>query len=220
MAIEVAHQAYFSSKAKDSAQASCNESSEGSHFSSSYGQPRQFCKVFWANYIHDLESIWWIAVWVLYRFQKPEQKRKTPREIPKEGPWEPFLNLGSLTSRTGFFNFDMRFLKHIHSIPNPVLALKIFVLKCKQVLDTAYMAEETHMKMNSPIKMSEGCTIHKKILKLLRSARSKNDVSRIIPIDRKVVNIGTGSESKCNINEIEEIEDLIQNYEQQQVFAY
>ena len=145
---------------------------------------------------------------------------KTPREIPKEGPWKLVLDLGPLTSRTGFFTFDMRFLNHTYGILDPVLASKIFVIKCKQVLNTAYITEETDMEINSPIRMSERCTIHKKTLKLLQSARSKNDVGRIIPIDRKVVNIGTESESRCNIIKIEEIEDLIKNYEQQQVFAY
>ena len=31
---------------------------------------RDWLPTFWANYIHDLESIWWILIWTLLTYQK------------------------------------------------------------------------------------------------------------------------------------------------------
>ena len=103
MAVEVASRAYLFYKVKKgSTQASCDGLPNS-------GQPARVCKLFLANYIHDLESIWWIAVWILYRFQKAEEKQNTLRQMSSK---ELVLDLGSLESLKNFLLFDVMFFNY------------------------------------------------------------------------------------------------------------
>ena len=220
MAIEVAFQTYLHLKIpKESLLERCNVSSDKSCSSSSYNEPKKRCGSFWATYIHDLESIWWIVVWILHRFQKPEEKRETSKKILKERHWEPSLDLGSLVSRFDFWLHDATFVDLIQEIPRPVRALKKFVVECRDALTAAYKAKEINMRANSQIYMSDRCTIHKEVLELLQTARLKNDVDFIVPINRKAMNIKASSESELGTSKTGGNKDLLKNYEQQQVFA-
>ena len=214
MAVEVENQEYLYLEVnRESMLKACNVSSEDPYSLSSHRRPVKSDKQFWTNYIHDLESIWWITVWILCRFQKHEKKRETL--APQGNP----LDLECSKSRLKFLRHDPYFIKHIKKIPLPFLELKRFVIECRHTLGTTYKANEINMEANSPIYMSDNCTIHKEVLELLRSTRRKNDIDRIAPIKQKAVNTKEKSESELDVFETEGKKDLNMGYEQQQVSA-
>ena len=233
MAIEVAAKSFLhevsnvSSSSSDSSTLRSSSTSYGSstsyNLSSTYSlstlssspghdQSKQGSKPFWANYIHDLESIWWIAVWLLYRFEQVERKRKTSENVPRDHQWNSLLDFESLFDRELFFSHDNIFFSYISDIPRPVPVLEKFVTQCRKVLLSAYKAKESKSDLSSPIYMSRKCTLHKKIYRLLDSAQRKNDVDRVVPIKKRVIDTGTGSKPKCNINKTGESGNSVKEY--------
>ena len=214
MAVEAENQEYLYLEVnRESMLKACNVSSEDPYSPSSHRRPVKSDKQFWTNYIHDLESIWWVTVWILCKFQKHEKKRET--SAPQGNP----LDLECSKSRLKFLRHDPYFIKHIKKIPLPFLELKRFVIECRHALGVTYKANGINMEANSPIYMSDNCTIHKEVLELLRSTRRKNDIDRIAPIKQKAVNTKEKSESELDVFETEGKKDLNMGYEQQQVSA-
>ena len=92
MAVEVAEQAHLFAQYYRSKRPAGYNQQIGEETSDTVDTP----KGIYYNYIHDLESIWWIAIWALFNFEKKHSRtdkadllaayeRKTNRDLPFSG---------------------------------------------------------------------------------------------------------------------------------------
>ena len=190
------------------------ESTESGSNLSCYSQPERHRIPFWANYIHDLESIWWISVWVLYRFRKATEKRRVLTKVSEDHSCKLFLKPDSPLPRLTFLTLNNSFKNYIENIPHPLYNLKKFVVECRQKLLSAYETIESSMKVNLPIYMTDGGMLHREIVGLLQAARS-NDDDEIVLITKKAKNKAGITEYKHDIPKTRESEDLRKKRQQQ-----
>ena len=190
MSVEVATRTLlFYEKKSDQGEGPSYEPTESCTASSSQSQPDKEDRPFWANYIHDLESIWWISVWILYKFRKATEKRVVITDISKEHSQNLFLASEPSSFRLLFLMVEKSFMSYIKSIPHPIHSLVGFVINFRKLLVSAYKNEEIDMKEDSPIYMADECTLHKEILELLKVAQGKDNYNdKIVLVEEKITN--------------------------------
>ena len=153
--------------------------------------------LFWANYLHDLESLWWIIVKTLFTFEETEalgsdssayqlqaKNRDEVVEMLFSGDGE-----GKTCMRAAFF-YDSEysgysyFDDYLKTIPCPLSALETIIREIRTKLHNAYKIKEYDMeRLDRPIELSAGDTLHEEILKVLKSHPIEN--VDIIAIDDK-----------------------------------
>ena len=140
-------------------------------------QGSEHLKQFWANYVHDLESIWWIAVWTFYLFKKKDTE-EGPTEDSKSVFEGLFSNPNALYYRYNFLSSRDIFEISMKDVTYKIPELEKIILKIRRKLLATYALKEMGMDKTSPILMDDKCEIHEDILQILRSARAtgKGDV--------------------------------------------
>ena len=128
-------------------------------------------KGIWVNYLHDIESIWWIVIWTLFTYQKASLVRSKSKEYKKLRDDQRytstllFSGFPSAQYRKDFLTDPDSFMNHIDNAPNHLRGLKAFSMTFRKILLQHYWEEEN--KGVDPILVTDGGLIHKEILGLL-----------------------------------------------------
>ena len=141
---------------------------------------------FWANYLHDLESLWWILVWTNTHFLKASDfESKSPAyelEKKKKDAINEMLfsHTKILMEREYFFSSNGSHYKHLGKVPNSFPNLRHVVKVMRKMLLFTYFMREEEMDDTIPILVSDDCSLHIDCLEQLRS-HPWEDI-KIIPI--------------------------------------
>ena len=175
--------------------------------------------LFWANYLHDLESLWWIIVKTLFTFEETEAlgsdssayqlQAKNRDEVvemlfPGDGEGKTCMRPAFFydSEYSGYSYFD----DYLETIPCPLSALEIVIREIRTKLHNAYKVKEYDMeKLDRPIELSDGDTLHEEILEILRS-HPVGDVNIIAIDDKQKAKVEKKQKSKrknCEIIENE-----------------
>ena len=130
-------------------------------------------EVLWANYLHDLESIWWILIWVLFNFKKATNIESTTSTYhlqvkEKGGAYEElfpqdFDHLKRQTFLQQRRTFESKMGKASCSLPE----IYNIAASMRESLCFAYDEEEKKLVKDLPIKLVDGGMLHKELLKIL-----------------------------------------------------
>ena len=130
---------------------------------------------FWANYLHDLESIWWIIAWTSLNFEKIEDISAVPQyervedKVRDEIIDEIFPDDLHSRERSKFFHSESSFNTQMGMVPRPLLALEYIMEKLRKILNDAYLEEEYSLEKNDqPIELLHERVPHEKILEILK----------------------------------------------------
>lgn len=140
----------------------------------------------WANYIHDLESIWWIAIWTLFAFQEtPEADSKFENEIYKEmiEAQRCYMGLifpGKMSSalRAAFLIHDDEIGELLDHIPDDLQTLRFTMMGIRDKLLECYTDE--YLNGKDPITMTNDGLLHNEIMKALKCVAHSN--TKVIPV--------------------------------------
>ena len=126
---------------------------------------------FWANYLHDLESVWWIIIWTYTHFLKASDVESKSLSYELEKNEKKTLNdilFPGLSEERWKFLATGSFYEYLDGIPKSFPRLKRIAKFMKSRLLSAYYARENSMDICEPILVSDECTLHRDILEGLR----------------------------------------------------
>ena len=136
----------------------------------------------WANYIHDLESIWWIAVWTFLAFQGASEANSetgSNEEVIKHQTYYlSTLFRGTMDNddRPSFFTIDDSFVEvmgGMDSVPDSLATLGTAIIQIRYMLIECYKAEAR--KGNNPVKITNG-RLHHEMLQSLNNIMQQEDI--------------------------------------------
>ena len=148
---------------------------------------------FYYNYIHDLESVWWIAVWALFNFEK---KDIGANEIDSQAAKQRKLNKDKLFSGTTDSNYRFRFLtiresyaRTIRCLPKYFKNLSVMLGIIAKAITEFYRKKESNKEWNKgdPILWYESSNIHRTFIRLLNRVNTEEfEIRRIPGIDDEI----------------------------------
>ena len=135
-------------------------------------EPSHF-PVFHANYIHDLESIWWILLWVILNFEKAGQEEYTEeyKEEIKErvdAAARLFHTGSDCSGRKSILEWKPAFKGLMSKISSSFDGLAQVTITFKKKMISTYKKEEG--RINFPIKLRDGGVLHQVILEAFRTS--------------------------------------------------
>ena len=137
--------------------------------------PPEPCKIplFYYNYLHDLESIWWVLIWFLLKYEKAGYKGTAENYITtykdriKDRMEVSTIYFQNLCRREDLRNEAWEFRKFTNIIPEYFKGLVQVASIFREKLASTYKEEEG--KVDFPIKLKDGGLLHQDILDALRS---------------------------------------------------
>ena len=144
--------------------------------------------VMYANYLHDLESILWIIIWTLLKYQKngtdlssdPNQTIRDRVRLNKDL----FSNVTNFRlNRTNCISINSHLLSNTRWTPEYFQPLRSLADSFRQCLFTAYCNDEKGFKVAEPIRPPPEGSVHQLILNIFRELRM--DGFGVTPIDYK-----------------------------------
>ena len=172
---------------------------------------RDWAPTFWANYIHDLESIWWILIWTLLTYHKTGNDNYTPDTTIETQ--QRFLAAQKLFHVNDYYLDRLTHLEERESFNEIVEAIPSFfkglvevaaVFREKLVL--TYLEEEG--KSVFPIKLMDDGLLHLDILEAFRiSPIEKFDVVHIYTKNKSATKSTTDSDETSESSKRSTCED-------------
>ena len=149
------------------------------------------------NYIHDLESVWWIAVWALFNFEKKDiganeidswaaKQRKLNKDIL-------FSGTVSNQDRIEFLSMRKTYAKKTKCLPEYFENLSTTLGTIAEAIIELYQWKELNYQVNEsnkeePILWDESSTIHKTFIRLLSRVNTEQfEIRRIPGIDDEIL---------------------------------
>ena len=186
MAVEVYARNYLFSKATKVAADYIGEKTSSEYSFCQSQQDEELPKQFWANYIHDLESIWWIVVWTYFLFKK-DTEEGTPT-TKSELTFENLFQSSKVSDcRYNFLSHPEIFEVNMKKVTYGIPELAKIVLKIRRKLLAAYALEEIGMDKTLPILMKSDCKIHEEIHQILESTRTTSEDHNVVLASGKSV---------------------------------
>ena len=163
--------------------------------------------LFYANYIHDLESIWWILLWVLLKFQKAgydefteDYQTKIERRIHAAARL--FHENLNWSGRVDILNLTSMFMELMYKIPDSFKGLVQVASIFRDKLLSAYKKKER--KGVFPIKLKDNGLLHQDVLEAFRTSPIEYfdvvHINEVYPITSDTSDENSRS-SKRSINE-------------------
>ena len=130
-------------------------------------------RTFWFSYIHDLESIWWILMWTLLKYQKAgdiNNAVESSTEVQSRilTAEKLFHSDGFLVARYNILMLGGTLNRIAMTIPNSFEGLVNVAAIFKERLISAYKEEEE--KSIFPIKLTDNGSMHRDILMDFRTS--------------------------------------------------
>ena len=167
--------------------------------------------IFWANYIHDLESIWWILIWTLLAYQKvgSENYSVQSRSEIQRRIWA----IENLFDESDYYldrsmNLKEResFNKIASAIPSFFKGLVEVAAIFREKLVSTYLEEEG--KSIFPIKLMDDGLLHRDILEAFRTSPIENfDVVYIFSKNKTATESTTDSDKTSESSKRSTCED-------------
>ena len=164
--------------------------------------------LFYFTYIHDLESIWWIIIWVLIEYRRAgfdESTEEYESEIAQRRKYitELFSLRRDLTERSDLLVDGWKLMGLMEIVQDSFKGLVQVASIFREKLASTYKEEE--WKVDFPIKLKDGGLLHQDILEAFRtSAIEYFDVDHIN--DKYIIVSKKPGSSKRSINEDSEEE--------------
>lgn len=178
MAVEIAHQGYIVKPARFAGLLQTKTKAFKDKLPKSDQDKNN--NIVWANYLHDLESIWWIAVWTFLNFEKdPGDNLSCSRSSPKakdqirvfkrkEASDNLFPRKMDYMERWKFFTEDIVFQNTMNDLPCSLPVLYDIINTFRYHLGSTYIREEENSKcMDLPIQLLDGGVLHREIINIL-----------------------------------------------------
>ena len=165
---------------------------------------------FWANYLHDLESLWWIIIYTMTHFLKTKDLKPKPPadELEKREENEIFKSIFSNTTypqeREKFLSTDI-FFDYMHEFSESFPKLWCIAKFMRSRLVHTYCKREFRLDETKPILVSDECTLHKEILHFLHQHPCE-DID-IVPM-REIQSNNSGTTSNSKRSSKEKLGDL------------
>ena len=186
MAVEVAHQVYYFSKQPARAGKTLDDYRQEHKAYEKNRKMNDTSKKVYYNYIHDLESVWWIVVWALFNFEKKDAEVDSYTTIQRK------LNKDKLFSGTIHNNYRFRFLSIRESYARTIRCLPKYFKNLPVMLGIIAKAiTELYRKKESieegPIVWDESSNIHKIFIGLLDDVTTEQfEIVRVPGIDEVI----------------------------------
>ena len=122
-----------------------------------------------ANYLHDLESIFWIVMWTMFKYQKETESTDSKSiHAQKKGSKILFSNTENVARRRNFLMKKHFFDEVIKHVPGYFKELKTLATTFKDHLLRVYYKEESEITVGNPIRPSNE-EVYNSILEAFRS---------------------------------------------------
>ena len=183
MPVEVADQVYYFSEQSTGADKTLDDYIQEREAYEKNRKTNDTSKGVYYNYIHDLESVWWIAVWALFNFEKKDARTDSYTTRQRK------LNKDKLFSGTIHNNYRFRFLngrktyaRTITCLPEYFKSLPVMLGIIAKAITELYRKKESIEE--GPILWDESFNIHKVFIYLLRRVDMKEfEMARVPGID-------------------------------------
>ena len=189
MAVEVAHHVYYFSEQSTGAGKTLDDYIQEREAYEKNRETNDTSKGVFYNYIHDLESVWWIVVWALFNFEKKDARTDSYTTLQRK------LNKDKLFSGTTDSNYRFRFLsiresyaRTIRCLPKYFKNLSVILGIIAKAITELYRKKESNKEWNKvdPILWDESSNIHKIFIGLLDDVTTEQfEIVRVPGIDDK-----------------------------------
>ena len=191
MAVEVADQVYYFSKQVTRTGKELDKIKQKHKAHEKNGETNDTSKGVYYNYIHDLESVWWIIVWALFNFEKKDAGTDSYTTRQRK------LNKDKLFSGTIDGNYRFKFLSVRESYAETIACLPKYFKDLSAMLGTIakvitelYRKKESNKEWNKgdPILWDESSNIHKIFIGLLDDVTTEQfEIVRVPGIDDEIL---------------------------------
>ena len=198
MAVEISRQSYlFAKLSKDTAEGKglvdyMQRLMHKEENPKQVGEP----KGIYYNYIHDLESVWWIAVWALFNFEKKDagtnksdSQATRQREFNKDTLFSGTVGnqdrFDFLSVRTTYADTTGCLPKYFENLIRTLGTIAEAITELYQWKELDYQVNESIKE--EPILWDESSTIHGKFIRLLRRVEMEEfEIVRVLEIDDEI----------------------------------
>ena len=192
MAVEISRQKYlFAKLSKDTAEGKDSDDYEQRQVDKEKN-PRagNTPKGIYYNYIHDLESVWWIAVWALFNFEKKDiganeidsqaaNQRKLNKDILFSGTVGNQDRIEFLSMRKTYADTTECLPKYFANLPTTLGTIAEAIIELYQLKELNYQVDESNKE--EPILWDESSIIHRIFICLLSRVNTEEFEIRRIP---------------------------------------
>ena len=142
------------------------------------------------NYIHDLESVWWIAVWALFNFEKKDiganeidswsaKQRKLNKDILFPGTVGNQDRIEFLSMRKKYAKKTKCLPEYFANLPTTLGTIAEAIIELYQSKELNYQVDESNKE--GPILWDESSNIHRTFIRLLNRVNTEEFEIRRIP---------------------------------------
>ena len=149
------------------------------------------------NYIHDLESVWWIAVWALFNFEKKDigankidswaaKQRKLNKDILFSGTVGNQDRFEFLSIQNAYADTTECLPKYFANLPTTLGTIAEAIIELYQSKELNYQVDESNKE--GPILWDESSNIHRIFIRLLSRVNTEEfEIRRIPGIDDEIL---------------------------------
>ena len=149
------------------------------------------------NYIHDLESVWWIAVWALFNFEKKDiganeidsqaaKQRKLNKDILFPGTVGNQDRIEFLSMRKKYAKKTKCLPEYFANLPTTLGTIAEAIIELYQSKELNYQVDESNKE--GPILWDESSNIHRTFIRLLNRVNTEEfEIRRIPGIDDEIL---------------------------------
>ena len=158
-----------------------------------------FAREVWAprrvdyNYLHDLESVWWIIVWALFNFEKKDAEadsyttiqRKLNKDILFSGTVGNQDRIEFLSMRKTYAKKTKCLPEYFENLPTTLGTIAEAIIELYQSKELNYQVDESNKE--GPILWDESSNIHRTFIRLLNRVNTEEfEIRRIPGIDDEI----------------------------------
>ena len=194
MAVEVAHQVYYFSKQSTGADKTLDDYIQELKAYEKNRETNDTSKRVYNNnnYIHDLESVWWIVVWALFNFEKKDpradsyttRQRKLNKDVLFPGTVDNQDRIEFLSMRKTYADTTECLPKYFENLIRTLGTIAEAITELYQWKELDYQVNESIKE--EPILWDESSTIHGIFIGLLSDVTEEFEIVRIPGIDDEI----------------------------------
>ena len=197
MAVEIARQRYlFAKLSKDTAEGKgLDDYMQRLMHKQKNPRANNTPKGIYYNYIHDLESVWWIAVWALFNFEKKDigankidsqaaKQRKLNKDVLFPGTVDNQDRIEFLSMRKTYADTTECLPKYFENLSTTLDTIAEAIIELYQSKELNYQVDESNKE--EPILWDESSTIHGIFIGLLSNVTEEFEIVRIPGIDDEI----------------------------------